>query len=151
MFLVGSFSVTGNFLFPQTSINVSMVENEPYLLRCPPRAYSYRVEYDWEATAFNSSIAKSQLYAPRILMEPDGNLLFSYVERNDFITFISRQGQYWNPILCKMHGLYDQKVGPPVFFYVNSPGKRHAFDASDFKNKSKGIFLKLMKSRLRGK
>ena len=119
------FTVAGAFLSPNKPINVSMVENEPYRLRCPPRAYSYSVEYDWKANAFQGvSIANNPSYAPRILMEPNGDLLFSYVKASDFDTFISK-GQAWTPIICGTRTRYfDSASGPPVYFYVTSPGER---------------------------
>lgn len=118
------FSVTGSFSFPNSPINISMVENEPYLLRCPPRSYSYRVRYDWYAEALqSSSIASSSSYAPRILMEPNGDLLFSFVNRSDFITFIYQgQSPAWSPIRCRMNDLFiGSAVGPPVYFHVAVP------------------------------
>jgi len=119
------FAVTGNFLSPSTPINISMAENEPFLLRCPPREYSSQVDFDWDAPAIRGSIANNLLYAPRILMEPNGDLLFSYVERSDFTTFIS-QGQSWNPIRCRTSNRYSQSAtGPPVYFYIPSSGKRY--------------------------
>lgn len=105
-----------------------MTENEPFLLPCPPRVNSYRVEYDWTAVSLGQqSIAMNPSYAPRILMEPDGGLLFSYVNASDFTTFISSSGaSAWSPLKCTTIDLFGGSgVGPDVFFYVKSPGKRY--------------------------
>ena len=104
-----------------------MTENEPFRLSCPPRVNSYRVYYDW--TARQQSIAMNPSYAPRILMEPNGDLLFSYVDRSDFTTFIASSGELsWTPIKCSTTDLFGvSALGPDVFFYVTSPGKRDLY------------------------
>jgi len=104
-----------------------MTENEPFLLQCPPRVNSYRVDYDWTAVSLRQqSIAVNPTYAPRILMEPNGDLLFSYVSGGDFTTFISSSGESgWSPIKCSTTDLFGRSaLGPDVFFYIASPGKR---------------------------
>lgn len=58
-------------------------------------------------------------------MEPNGDLLFSHVNRSDFTTFIGSSGQSWLPIKCSTTDLFGGSAkGPDVFFYVTSPGKR---------------------------
>lgn len=114
------FAVAGNFISPNIPINVSLTEGEPYLLPCPPRSYSYRVSYDWEAIVGSrlQSIANNQNFAPRILMEPNGDLLFSYVNRSDVNL---------NPLRCRVIDLFGNSLlGPNVFLNVTSPGKSMA-------------------------
>ncbi|XP_068748804.1 neurofascin-like [Montipora capricornis] len=110
------FAVTGHFLSPTTPINLTMVEAEPFLLPCPPRAYSYpRVEYEW-ITGTGQPIPES--FGPRILTEPNGDLLFSSVEASDFFTFMNPLAA---PLRCRARGLFfDTVLGPPVYFYVNN-------------------------------
>ncbi|XP_068747903.1 uncharacterized protein [Montipora capricornis] len=93
-----------------------MVEAEPFLLPCPPRAYSYpRVEYEW-ITGTGQPIPES--FGPRILTEPNGDLLFSSVEASDFFTFMNPLAA---PLRCRARGLFfDTVLGPPVYFYVNN-------------------------------
>jgi len=119
-------AVTGSFT-PFTPINVNMTEDEPFLLPCPPRLNSYRVEYDWTAVSLRQqSIARNSSYAPRILMEPNGDLLFSYVSGSDFTTFIRPSGELGkSPLKCSTTDLFGiSALGPDVFFYVTSTGKR---------------------------
>ena len=85
-----------------------MEQNKPFLLRCPPRAYSYRVTYDWVAQSSQISIAKDPLLAPRILMEPSGDLLFSFVNSSEL-----------SPVRCRVIDLFGRStVGPPMYFTV---------------------------------
>ena len=118
-----------------------MTENEPFLLACPPRVNSYRVDYNWTAASLRQqSIAVNPSFAPRILMEPDGDLLFSYVSGSDFTTFIRPSGVLsWSPLKCSATDLFGgSAIGPDVFFYVKSPGKRdlHLFISSNRRLKS---------------
>ena len=118
-------SVTGDFLSPNTPINLTMIEGEPFLLPCSPRAYSYpRVEYEW-ITYTGQPIPDG--FEPRILTEPNGDLLFSSVEVSDFFDFMNLlEGGMLTPLRCRARGLFlDTVLGPPVYFYVNSPsGKK---------------------------
>ena len=114
--------MTGEFLSPNTPINFTMIEGEPFLLPCPPRAYSYpRVEYEW-IRGTGQPISNS--FGPRILTEPNGDLLFSWVEASDFFTFMNpleAPGGLLTPLRCRARGLFlDTVLGPPVYFYVNS-------------------------------
>lgn len=103
-----------------------MTESEPFLLPCPPRVNSYRVDYDWQSIALRQqSIAMNPNFAPRILMEPNGDLLFSHVNRSDFTTFMGLSGQPLSPIKCITTDRFGgSATGPDVFFYVTTPGKR---------------------------
>ena len=121
------FAVIGKFISPSTPINVSMIEGEPYLLACPPRMHSYRVYNSWEATVGSrpQGISSNPNYAPRILMDSNGDLLFSYVNRSDFTTFIS-SGAPWNPLKCKTFNRFgNSEAGPDMYFYVTSSGMRY--------------------------
>ncbi|XP_068679379.1 fibronectin type III domain-containing protein-like [Montipora foliosa] len=116
------FAVTGDFLSPNTPINLTMIEGEPFLLPCSPRAYSYpRVEYEWIIDATRQPIPDG--FGPRILTEPNGDLLFSSVEVSDFFDFMDLlEGGMLTPLRCRARGLFlDTVLGPPVYFYVNSP------------------------------
>ena len=101
-----------------------MTEFEPYLLPCPPRTPdSYRVSYEWEAAGLDKPsepLSNNPNFAPRILMEPNGDLLFSYVNISDFTTFMS-SGQ---SLRCRTIDRFGSSVlGPPIYFDVTSPGK----------------------------
>ena len=120
-----------------------MTENEPFLLPCPPRVNSYRVNYNWTAVSLRQqSIAVNPSYAPRILMEPNGDLLFSYVSGSDFTTFISPSGVLgWSPLKCSTTDLFGgSAIGPDVFFYVNSPGKRDSYLFTSSNRRLKSAF-----------
>ncbi|CAH3016664.1 unnamed protein product, partial [Porites evermanni] len=106
------FSVAGDFLRPNEPINITMEQNQPFLLRCPPRAYSYRVTYDWIVQSSQISIASNPLFAPRILMEPSGDLLFSFVDASQL-----------DPVQCRITDLFGRRrsVGPPMYLLATIP------------------------------
>ncbi|XP_068678794.1 uncharacterized protein [Montipora foliosa] len=134
------FAVTGGFLSPNTPINLTMIEGEPFLLPCPPRAYSYpRVEYEW-ITGTGQPIPES--FRPRILTEPNGDLLFSSVEASDFFTFMNPLAA---PLRCRARGLFfDTVLGPPVYFYVNSTSVTPSPNSSvRFYTKPQGVYTVL--------
>ncbi|XP_074637127.1 uncharacterized protein LOC141895246 isoform X2 [Acropora palmata] len=111
------FAVSGAFRSPTSPINVTMIEGEPFVLRCPPRAYSYpRPEYDW-ISATGQVISNSS--GPRIVMEPNGDLLFSYVNASDFNTFMNPRSGILSPVRCRARGV-SLEIGPPVYFQINS-------------------------------
>ena len=94
-----------------------MIEGEPFVLPCPPRAYSYpRPEYDW---IYATGQVFSNSFGPRIVMEPNGDLLFSYVDASDFNTFINPKNGVYSPVRCRARGVSLQ-TGPPVFFNISS-------------------------------
>ena len=105
--------VAGDFLRPNEPINITMGQNQPFLLRCPPRAYSYRVTYDWIVQSSQISIANNPLFAPRILMEPSGDLLFSFVDASQL-----------DPVQCRITDLFGRRrsVGPPMYLLDTIPG-----------------------------
>ncbi|KAK2547207.1 Adhesion G protein-coupled receptor L3 [Acropora cervicornis] len=111
------FAVSGAFRSPTSPINVTMIEGEPFVLRCPPRAYSYpRPEYDW-ISATGQVISNSS--GPRIVMEPNGDLLFSYVNASDLNTFMNPRSGILSPVRCRARGV-SLEIGPPVYFQINS-------------------------------
>ncbi|XP_068752097.1 uncharacterized protein [Montipora capricornis] len=111
------FAVSGAFSSPTTPINLTMIEGEPFVLPCPPRAYSYpRQEYDW-ISATGQVISHSS--GPRIVMEPNGDLLFSYVNASDFNTFMNPRSGILSPVRCRARGV-SLEIGPPVYFQINS-------------------------------
>ncbi|XP_044174181.1 adhesion G-protein coupled receptor G4-like [Acropora millepora] len=111
------FAVSGAFRSPTSPINLTMIEGEPFVLRCPPRAYSYpRPEYDW-ISATGQVISNSS--GPRIVMEPNGDLLFSYVNASDFHTFMNPRSGILSPVRCRARGV-SLEIGPPVYFQINS-------------------------------
>ena len=94
-----------------------MIEGEPFVLPCPPREYSYpRPEYDW-ISATGQVISNS--LGPRIVMEPNGDLLFSYVDASDFDTFMNPRSGILSPVRCRARGV-SLEIGPPVYFQINS-------------------------------
>ena len=94
-----------------------MTEGEPFLLGCPPRAYSYpRPEYDW---IFATGQVISNSFGPRIVMEPNGDLLFSYVNASDLKTFKDPESRLLSSVRCRARGV-SLETGPPVHFHINS-------------------------------
>ncbi|KAK2553744.1 Neurofascin [Acropora cervicornis] len=121
-FVIVSFAsvvtVSGAFLSPTPTSKFTMIEGEPFVLPCPPRAYSLpRPEFDW-ISATRQVISNS--LGPRIVMEPNGDLLFSYVDANDFNTFMNPKSGILSPLRCRVrHGGESILTGPPVFFDIN--------------------------------
>ncbi|XP_074635576.1 uncharacterized protein LOC141893971 isoform X3 [Acropora palmata] len=112
------FRVSGAFLSPTPTSKFTMIEGEPFVLPCPPRAYSLpRPEFDW-ISATGQVISNS--LGPRIVMEPNGDLLFSYVDANDFNTFMNPKSGILSPLRCRVrHGGESILTGPPVYFDIN--------------------------------
>ncbi|XP_044174176.1 uncharacterized protein LOC114947269 isoform X3 [Acropora millepora] len=112
------FAVSGAFLRSTNHIIHNMTEGEPFVLPCPPRAYSYpRPEYDWIS---ETGQVISNSFGPRILMEPNGDLLFSYVDASDFNTFMNPKGGVLSPVRCRARGVSYILTGPPVYFRIDS-------------------------------
>ena len=110
----GLLVVAGAFHQPNEPINITLEQNKPFLLRCPPRAYSNRhgVTYDWIVQSPETSIANNPSFAPRILMEPSGDLLFSFVN-----------GSELSPVQCRTRDLFrPYLVGPPMHLRTVIPG-----------------------------
>ena len=108
----GLLVVAGAFHQPNEPINITLEQNKPFLLRCPPRAYSNRVTYDWIFQSTQTSIASNPSFAPRILMEPSGDLLFSFVN-----------GSELSPVQCKTRDLFKPFIfGPPMHLRTVIPG-----------------------------
>ena len=108
----GLLVVAGAFHQPNEPINITLEQNKPFLLRCPPRAYSNRVTYDWIVQSTQTSIANNASFAPRILMEPNGDLLFSFVN-----------GSELSPVQCRTRNLFRSYiVGPPMYLRTVIPG-----------------------------
>ena len=110
--IFGLLVAAGAFLQPNEPINITLEQNKPFLLRCPPRAYSNRVTYDWIVQSTQTSIANNRSFAPRILMEPSGDLLFSFVN-----------GSELSPVQCRTRNLFRRYiVGPPMYLRTVIPG-----------------------------
>ena len=110
--IFGLLVAAGAFLQPNEPINITLEQNKPFLLRCPPRAYSNRVTYDWIVQSTQTSIANNRSFAPRILMEPTGDLLFSFVN-----------GSELSPVQCRTRNLFRRYVvGPPMYLRTVIPG-----------------------------
>lgn len=118
------FSVAGAFHQPNEPINITLEQNKPFLLRCPPRAYSNRVTYDWIVQSTQTSIANNPSFAPRILMEPNGDLLFSFVN-----------GSELSPVQCRTRNLFRSSyiVGPPMYLRTVIPATQSPSSLSPLK------------------
>ncbi|XP_044174180.1 uncharacterized protein LOC114947269 isoform X5 [Acropora millepora] len=140
------FAVSGAFRSPATPINLTMIEGEPFVLRCPPRAYSYpRPEYDW-ISATGQVISNSS--GPRIVMEPNGDLLFSYVNASDFNTFMNPRSGILSPVRCRARGV-SLEIGPPVYFQINSTNATLSSSSPvRFYTKPQGIYTVLTGDQL---
>ena len=117
--------VVGPFLSYRVR-NVSMVENESFRLPCGSISYKYRVSYSWSTRRPGMSLLPiSSSFRPRILMEPNGDLLFSPVTANDVNSFMASGGR----LKCSVTDLHRARnfVSPDIFLHVKSSGKRSTF------------------------
>jgi len=111
------FAVSGAFLRSTNHIIHSMTEGEPFVLPCPSRAYSYpRPEYDWISV---TGQVISNSFGPRILMEPNGDLLFSYVNASDVNTFWDQRNEILSSATCRARGA-SLEIESRVYFHINS-------------------------------
>ena len=64
----------------------------------------------------------SSSFRPRILMEPNGDLLFSPVTANDVNSFMASGGR----LKCSVTDLHRARnfISPDIFLHVKSSGKR---------------------------
>ena len=103
--------------------NVSMVENESFRLPCGSLSYKYRVSYSWSTQRPGMSLLLiSSSFRPRILMEPNGDLLFSPVTANDVNLFMA-SGGFLKCSVTDLHKTINYR-SPNIFLHVKSSGER---------------------------
>ena len=100
-----------------------MVENESFRLPCGSLSYKYRVSYSWSTQRPGTSLLPiSSSFRPRILMEPNGDLLFSPVTANDVNLFMA-SGGFLKCSVTDLHKTINYR-SPNIFLHVNSSGER---------------------------
>ncbi|XP_058959688.2 uncharacterized protein [Pocillopora verrucosa] len=117
------FSVVGPFSIYRVR-NVSMVENESFRLPCGSLSYKYRVSYSWSTQRPGMSLLPiSSSFRPRILMEPNGDLLFSPVTANDVNRFMASGGR----LKCSVTDLHRARnfISPDIFLHVKSSASQN--------------------------
>ncbi|XP_074636328.1 uncharacterized protein LOC141894547 isoform X1 [Acropora palmata] len=138
------FAVSGAFLRSTNHIIHSMTEGEPFVLPCPSRAYSYpRPEYDWISV---TGQVISNSFGPRILMEPNGDLLFSYVNASDVNTFWDQRNEILSSATCRARGA-SLEIESRVYFHINSASATMSSPVR-FYTKPQGVYTVLTGDQL---